>query len=160
MVCGNGNVSTSGFRSTPFDVIENVRKLENSPDHSTKRTDQCIRAINRVFSRGGREGLRKIAVLLIGEDNSWSDKATKGHVQEAKDNHVSILVITSGNRNFTRLHALRNIASDDGKFFVLTSFKGLEPLSNDLSTGSCLREFHILWETVSVELVSKYSKYA
>lgn len=139
VVCGNGNVSTNGFRSSTFDVLENVRKLEKpSIDNTPKRTDQCIRAINTVFSMGGREGVRKIAVLLIGEDNSWSDKATKAHVQEAKDNHVSILVITTGNKNFTRLHSLRNIASDDGKFFVLTSFKGLQPLSNDLSTGSCL----------------------
>lgn len=139
VVCGNGNVSTSGFRSSTFDVLENVRKLEKpSSDKTPKRTDQCIRAINTVFSLGGREGVKKIAVLLIGEDNSWSDKATKAHVQEAKDNHVSILVITTGNKNFTRLHSLRNIASDDGKFFVLTSFKGLQPLSNDLSTGSCL----------------------
>lgn len=140
-MCGNGNVSTSGFRSSTFDVLENVRKLEKpSSDKTPKRTDQCIRAINTVFSLGGREGVKKIAVLLIGEDNSWSDKATKAHVQEAKDNHVSILVITTGNKNFTRLHSLRNIASDDGKFFVLPSFKGLQPLSNDLSTGSCLRE--------------------
>lgn len=115
-------------------------------DKTPKRTDQCIRAINTVFSLGGREGVKKIAVLLIGEDNSWSDKATKAHVQEAKDNHVSILVITTGNNNFTRLHSLRNIASDDGKFFVLTSFKGLQPLSNDLSTGSCLREWFPLFE--------------
>jgi hypothetical protein len=50
------------------------------------------------------------------------------------------LVITTDSKNFTRLHSLRNIASDDGKFFVLPSYDGLRPLSTDLSTRSCLRE--------------------
>ncbi|XP_062580422.1 mucin-2-like [Saccostrea cucullata] len=137
VVCANGNSTTSEFRSYSFDILENLRKLEK-PVNKGKHTDQCIRALNRVFAYGGREGVKKIAVLLIGKDNPWNDKATIAHVQEAKDNHVDLLVITTGNKNFRRLHALRNIASDDGKFFVLTSYDGLKPLSADLSTGSCL----------------------
>ncbi|XP_061193582.1 uncharacterized protein LOC133201792 [Saccostrea echinata] len=137
VVCANGNSTTSEFRSFSFDILENLRKL-TKPVNKGKRTDQCIQAMNRVFSYGGREGVKKIAVLLIGKDNSWNDKATVAHVQEAKDNHVDLLVITTGNKNFRRLHALRNIASDDGKFFVLTSYDGLKPLSVDLSSGSCL----------------------
>lgn len=56
------------------------------------------------FFFGGREGVKKIVVLLIGEDNFWSDKVIKVYVQEVKDNYVFIFVIIIGNKNFIRLY--------------------------------------------------------
>lgn len=57
-----------------------------------------------LFFFGGREGVKKIVVLLIGEDNFWSDKVIKVYVQEVKDNYVFIFVIIIGNKNFIRLY--------------------------------------------------------
>ncbi|KAL3882502.1 hypothetical protein ACJMK2_028839 [Sinanodonta woodiana] len=149
MICSEQNVTTFLFENTSTSFFEKLDKIQSSSDQESQKT-HCLESINYTFETKSRQDVPKIAVILRAGDK-WNDIYTLKQAIQAKKNGVFRIVIAIGIKDYASLYALQSLASDAGTFFVVSSYKDLKNLAQNLSKGPC--------QPISTELTSKHERF-
>ncbi|KAK3593860.1 hypothetical protein CHS0354_011464 [Potamilus streckersoni] len=149
MICSEQNVTTIPFENTSTSFFEKLDKIRFSSDQESQKT-HCLESINYTFETKSRQDVPKTAVILRAGDK-WNDIYTLKQAIQAKKNGVSRIVIAIGIKDYASLYALQSLASDAETFFVVSGYKDLKNLAQNLSKGPC--------QPISTELTSKHERF-
>ncbi|OWF48122.1 hypothetical protein KP79_PYT07928 [Mizuhopecten yessoensis] len=139
IVCSDSNITEIDFKISKKEILtslESIKKPEPNPSENKK--SDCIASLREAYSNRERHNTSRTALFVIGEEGRWNKEDTKLLKVETEEEGISLLIVGVGIQSFSVLNAIQAIVSDNRKFYVLSSYRGLKRLSAELTTGPCL----------------------